>query len=30
MKNVTVSLDDETWRKARIRAAEQIPRYRLW
>jgi plasmid stability protein len=22
MKNVTVSLDDETWRKARIRAAE--------
>ena len=22
MKNVTVTLDDETWRKARIRAAE--------
>ena len=22
VKNVTVSLDDETWRKARIRAAE--------
>ena len=22
MKNVTVSLDDETWRKARIRASE--------
>jgi plasmid stability protein len=23
MKNVTVSLDDETWRNARVKAAEQ-------
>jgi hypothetical protein len=30
MKNITITVDDDLYRRARIKAAEKTPRFRRW